>query len=645
MTLPFFWYKDWAINSSDAPLLGSLALHSPQPLRNANSVAGGSVTISIYAWASNVELSKPTSQSRTVRKRVKTRAISFALNSDEYGDGPLSGPASAVASAAGGLTSLPYIGGLARATQIGAGAVSRVAKFFGFTNAPNIANIEPFKGLPYGGFTSSDICPATHPLALDPKTELTVDPSTLGLPVVDELNVEHFCGVHSYLKTVDWDEAQTPGTLIFQAQLDPDTMQRVNGLNIYPTPFAHAAKAFEYYRASFRLSFDIICSQYHRGRLVIMYDANNLASPPGIGAITELPSYIVDISEESHIELEFPYTQEVAYQESGEYDSTVDWGQLSTSGNGRIFVYVQNQLTSPIASAPVGILMSASVYDVKFMTPKVPSGARQFVSQSASSLTSGTEMSNPIVDVTSAPCEQDLVYGGEAIPSIRKLLKRHCHSWSHSFVTIGTGLYRTSITQALYPFGPTYVNNVSSNLFNSAALDRVNYASHTFVGWFSPCFAARRGSMYWAVTQPPPEGQSGTISSIVRSPVSLLMTASNMFVTANLGTSSSLVAEDAVTDIGLRFGNGAFVTNTQTQSGVTALIPFYSNHKFVGTHPRSYSRTYNNSNAWTYSVNRGFKQDASTADVEDFYCAAGPDFGLHFFTGVPTIREGGIPPA
>jgi hypothetical protein len=254
-------------------------------------------------------------------------------------------------------------------------------------------------------------------------------------------------------------------------------------------------------------------------------------------------------------------------------------------------------------------------------------------------------MSNPIVDATSAPNEQDLVYGGEAIPSIRKLLKRHCHSWSHSFVAVPNGLFKTGITQSLYPFGPTYVNSVANNLFNTATLDRVNYASHTFVGWFSPAFAARRGSMYWAVSQPPPEGQSGCISSIVRTPVSSALSSGTMFITSNLGNTSSLVAAGAVTDPAMRFGNGAFLTNTQTQAGVAALIPFYSNHKFVGTHPRSYTRSYNNSNAWTYSVNSAFKQDSSDSDVEDFYCAAGPDFGLHFFVGIPTLRSAAVPPA
>jgi hypothetical protein len=646
MTLPFFWYKEWANNPVDAGSLGTLSLHSPQPLRNANSVAGGSVTISIYAWASNVELSKPTSQSSTVRKRVKARAISFALDKDEYGDGPLSGPASAVASAAGGLTSLPYIGGLARATQIGAGAVSRVAKFFGFTNAPNIANIEPFKDMPYGGFTSSDICPATHPLALDPKTELTVDPAVVGLPSVDELNIEHLCNIHSYLKTIDWDETQTSGTLLFQAQLNPHVMQRINSAGlIWPTPVAHVSKTFNYYRMSFRVSFDVICSQYHRGRLLIIYDAMNSSIPPGVNAVTELPSYVVDIAEESHIELEFPYVQEYAYQRSSTaYDSTEEWGDLTATGNGRIFIYVQNQLTSPVASAPVGILMSASAYDVKFMSPAQPSNGSFFVAQSGSTFASDRNMSNPIVDVVDAPCEQDLVYGGEAIPSLRKLMKRHCHSFSHAFVGILTGLYEISVLQSLYPFGPNY-NDDPSNLFNSAAASRVNYASHTFVGWYAPCFAGMRGSMYWAVSSPPPEDQAGVIAIISRSFQEIPPNSSNIFTTSSLGATSSVVAYEASQDPALAVANGAFLTTTQTQAGLTALIPFYDQRKFVGTHPRSYSRTYNAANSWRYSVTRAFKKDTSNSDIQDFYCAAGPDFNLHFFVGVPTLNGNGVPVA
>jgi len=650
MVVPFFWYKDWALNDGDdAADLGTLSFHSPQVLRNANSVVGADVNLSVYCWATDVELSMPTtySESSSVKTQVRKRAVSFALDKDEYGDGPLSGPASAVASAAGELSKLPYIGGLARATQIGAGAFSRVAKFFGFTNPPNVANIQPYKDMPYGGFTSSDISPSTHPLTLDPKSELTIDPTTVGLPPDDELNIEHFCSRKSYMSTVDWDTSDAVGALLFSTTLSPETCVRNDAGNlVWSTPVAHTAQAFKYWRCGFKVSFDVICSQYHRGRLLIMYDASNdsTVTGPGISNVTRIPSYVVDISEETHIELEFPYIQDQSYHLTTDYDGTTEWGSLVNGrGNGRIFVYVQNVLTSPVASAPVGVLMSVSAYDVRFMGPKVPSPNETFVSQSSSVTTTPDDLSNPIVDVSDTPDEIDLVYGGENVLSLRKLLKRHCHVWSEMYEH-SNGLYSTVTLQSMYPFGPTYIDNVN-NIFTSGAATQVNYASNSFVAWFSPCFAGRRGSMYWAVSGLPPEDQAGTSVAMVRIYRDTALAPADI---QSIDTSSTpaAIAHAGVTRQSFRMGNGAYLTNTMTQSGVTALVPYIDRYKFVGTHPRTYSRLYNSYQTWAFSTNHGLKKTTTAGtdtDVRDYYCAAGPDFSLHFFVGIPTIRIGSPP--
>jgi hypothetical protein len=359
-----------------------------------------------------------------------------------------------------------------------------------------------------------------------------------------------------------------------------------------------------------------------------------------LNALTQIPSYVVDISEETHIELEFPYTQDAAYLPTPEILGDIEWGDNVSPANGKIFVYVQNALTSPVASAPVGILMSACAYDVKFMAPKEPSVFHTYISQSGSTLTQTDPKPNPIVDVSDTPNEQDLVYGGENIPSLRKVMRRHCHVWSHFYVAPPAGLYKATIYSSLYPFSPTYSNN-ANNIFIDVGGDRVNYASHSFVSWFSPCFAARRGSMYWAVASLAPQNQAGSIASITRIPASPTLSGSNVFDINSTGTNSSQFARAASIDDSLEVANGAYLTNTQTQAGISALIPFYSDRKFVGTHPRSYSRNYNAPTTWAYS-NRALAGTEST-EVADFYCAAGPDFSLHFFVGVPTLIESGVP--
>jgi len=62
MTLPFFHYKNWLrVNeANEFTDMGRLHIDSYTELRNSNGVAGGNVSIQIYAWAEDVKLSAPT---------------------------------------------------------------------------------------------------------------------------------------------------------------------------------------------------------------------------------------------------------------------------------------------------------------------------------------------------------------------------------------------------------------------------------------------------------------------------------------------------------------------------------------------------------------------------------------------------------
>ena len=160
MECPFFYHKNWLdiTNNQDVLNMGTATIVIYAPLNVAIPTATAFVNIRVVAWLSEVELMGPTSK--------------LALQSDEYGKGTISAPASAVAAAAGMLTKIPVIGRFARVTQIGASAISSMASVFGFTNPPVISDVQPIYQMSAPHLATSDISVPYQKLALDPKTEL-----------------------------------------------------------------------------------------------------------------------------------------------------------------------------------------------------------------------------------------------------------------------------------------------------------------------------------------------------------------------------------------------------------------------------------------------------------------------------------------
>jgi hypothetical protein len=135
--------------------------------------------VTCYAWATDVELAGLTS--------------GLVLQGDEYDKaGPISGPATAIASVASKLTDTPIIGSLARATEIGARAVGGIASLFGYSNPPVLNDVMPYQPKAFHSFAAVETGVPMDKLTLDPKNEITVDKSVTGAKPDDELVISHF---------------------------------------------------------------------------------------------------------------------------------------------------------------------------------------------------------------------------------------------------------------------------------------------------------------------------------------------------------------------------------------------------------------------------------------------------------------------
>nr|UBJ25979.1 hypothetical protein 2 [Marnaviridae sp.] len=363
MTCPFILHKNWldVTSATEVANMATARIVMFWPLGLA--VAGGttSVTLQTYAWLTDLELMASTSM--------------LSLQGDEYVEGPVSGPATAVAKVAHTLTKVPVIGKFARATEIGAGALANVARLFGYTNAPVIEDVKMF--VPANGpqLASAHIGTPVQKLTLDPKQELSIDPSPHGCGDEDQLSLAYIKNKESYIGYGTWSTADTVNQQLFTFRVNPMQLSTVLINNVTPTPVANRVyhtplsyygSLFRQWRGGMKLRLKIVATKFHKGRLIIQYDPRNnitTAQP----AENTVYTHILDIGEHDDVEFEIPYHQDTAWLDVDD-NLVANWTSGSTNtprvgiDNGVLTVRVLTTLTAP-ASGTIGILAFAKGAD------------------------------------------------------------------------------------------------------------------------------------------------------------------------------------------------------------------------------------------------------------------------------------------
>jgi hypothetical protein len=434
LVLPFFYHKNWLYcnTRSDFQNMGTMRLHAVTPLASANGVVGQSVTMQIYAWAEEVEVMGPT--------------IGLALQAgDEYGDGPVSRPASALASVAGSLSNIPIIGKFARATEIGATAVSRVASLFGYSNVPVIDNVHAFQNSNLPHLASGGIGTAVQKLTLDPKAELSIDPSMHGLYPEEQLDISTLVQKPSYLTGVSWSTTDSYDTQLFNMRVQPvlaSISTETNANRIGLVPMGYLSRFFSFWRGNIKIRFKVVASKYHKGRLRISYDPNGRIDTTTDSHNTCFNT-ILDIGEEGDVVLDIPYRQGSAWLRTRDVGDA-NWSPGNALDpnvefdNGLVTLRVLTPLTAPVASSSVYIIMIVEAGEhFEFAVPfneVSDSGPRfsQFAVQAGRSYMehgeedkTGLVSRDIVVGTPTVPHEARFAQNfGERVVSLRSILQR-----------------------------------------------------------------------------------------------------------------------------------------------------------------------------------------------------------------------------
>jgi len=639
--LPFLYHKNWldATSSSDLTNMGEVLMTSFGTLRNANGVVGDSVSIVVYAWAEDVEISGPT--------------INLAVQSDEYqGKGVVSRPASAIARAANMLNKVPVIGPFATATSYAAGAIADIASLFGYTNVPVIDDVCAFRSKPFPNIASTDIGTPVEKLTLDAKNELSIDPKISGANVNDELVIKDFVGRESFFFQTEWSSTNPIDHSLFFMKVTPNIIQSQIGPGQtvhWPTPCDHVARCFKYWRGDIIIRFKIICTKFHKGRLRINWDPIG-----GIGTFgdytTEVYTKVIDISAETDVEFRVPYTQQSAYL----LTDTVTSNHFNSSGtsiagvgvtsNGILTIRVLNSLTAPIATADISILCFIKGADnLEFACPmELPANTSPYTVQSES-----YDLELDTIDMGDAPSTVDenvnLIYMGESIPTIRQLMRRSTaymrivnqQDWTNSSQMTHRSIIGRSPVYPGYDPSGLHVAVGALSLVNES----YNWVNWSYTTWFSNCFIGARGSYHYTINS----SYTKELDSIrvCRTSKTHDSTTLSSFSTRTLDSDLWRFTQDfGSTEFQPTGLEGMSLTNQLSQAGLMVSVPMYSIYKFLSTSIGFRTRGNNLDNTDTDSItidtNLQIDLDNGSKNLyHDLYVSAGTDFSLVFFLNVP----------
>lgn len=659
MELPFLTPNAWldCTKQSDFTDMGGISYVQYAKLRSANGTAGQNVTVTCYAWATDVEVAGLTS--------------GLSMQADEYDtNGVISGPATAVADVAAKFTNAPVVGPLARATEIGARAVGGIASLFGYSNPPVIDDVHAYVPKSFHAFSNVETSVPMDKLTLDPKNEITLDKRVTGAKADDELVITHFAGRKSFITGCLWTEAYAPGTQLMRFPVTPRNYSSnavATGNAINSTPSSHVCDMFDYWRGGMVYTMKFVKSRYHTGRVQISWDPEFI---PLTNPETTTMTRIVDLQLETEVTFTIPYKAQTAWLKTTNIAN--NWA-ISTGGtitasttehNGFIRVTVLNELTGPAASQEIDILLFAHTAD-DFQV-SVPTELPLWSFLPVQSETTGGELAPVGSDILTPGINAITV--GETVASLRTLLHRtsifhrsilgNPRETSLVFVrkhlcTLVTYLPRFPVE---YGFGP-----LALNYCFSGTKKQFQYSPSHPMNWVSNCFAGYRGSIVHQYNTVRNGQDLIDELKVERDPRTHILDvvprqAINRFTsTVDSSSPSTYAAQCLETKFnvlremsGVR---GMSMTNTNTQSGLSVVTPQYSKWKFRPAYCKTRDTFSGETEIESIRLTAVARCGMSGDTVDDgwpavnVYVAGGVDFDLIYFICVPTKYQFTMPPA
>jgi len=683
MKIPFFWHENYFdITRSNwggdlgLPDAGLVLFRTLNPLKHANG-ADDKVTVSFFIWAENVQLAIPTSVDSSTLIPQSGQEIDEANTK-----GMISGPATTIAKYAGIAAGYAPIAPYAMATSKIAGAVAGAAKIMGYSRPANTKNPEPFRPTPISQLATTTTPDTSLKMTVDDKQELTIDPRVSGVGAHDPLVIRDIAKREAYLTQFSWPVGDGPTTLLWNARVNPCLWQEdANGAIVLP-PCAIAALPFRYWNGSMKFRFQVVCSTFHKGRLEIRFD-------PGFVDTTTINEYninyieIIDIAETQDFTIEVTNSQpfsllrhlDPGVDSASEGYSTTDYAStLNGLCNGVISVRVLNELTIPNSTIDNDISINVFVSagdDFEVFVPEdnfqrfvffQPQSGAEVVPESQNtsepSAPQQAESDHMGADLQYSS-ELNMVFAGESIVSFRPLMKRY-NLWRRERNSLAGNqdFWRIVRQRLAYPF---YRQGASVDFIEAGDTGGYNFCNTVLLHWITTCFSGYRGSIRYKYLYTKSAGCAGPEANCCDDIGSRVyverfdpLTFSNpAYFNQELPmvtTPAWLVSQSIIPGFSERVPTGARGTVYATDlinPNVEFEVPYQTQYRFV---PGKLARMTNSNNpvlqAGTYQnlYRVSFEGHTSIEQQIDMHVAAGEDFQVYFWSGMPRIYYQDNPP-
>jgi len=554
---------------------------------------------------------------------------------DERVIGPVENVASRAFEVSEALARVPFLAPFATASSMAFGALKGISAIFGWSKPtiiekPLYVRPEPFmNGANAIGFDT------THKVTLDPKQELTVDSSIVGQNE-DAMTIGHIASRMSYYTTFTWTHNADPVSVpLFVTGVSPClTTYYSNGAIVWsqPTAAAFASYPFTFWRGDIVFRIEVVCSQFHRGKLAVGFEPNCAQNVVINSTLSLNKQYlkVVDIQETQVFDVRVPWASyrpwlktwnaSIAYFSQ---DST----QLQNYGpgyaNGYIFIFPFTALQSPDDSdVQVNIyMMSPNLQLNGVSTLGLPTGRAIYTESAVSERPAVTSCDQAVAvsqmdlnmsaATTSGICED---YFGEQPLSFRTILKRFIGSTAVENFAVAAGNTTFYVHQILPPNLLVYGGSIGS-----VPLDMFSYLRYAYLG-IKGGIRVRTRIISPATT---PSAYPVWMKYSLRFP-------STSFL-------NTIAFASRFVTMARMQGSATFVP--MTNAGVEAELPYYSNNLFQ----LCFSDTYDDGNDWPDNMeqlwyrNAELAFDSPTADTCALVVerAAAEDFSLLRFQGAP----------
>lgn len=462
MKIPYIAPTDYYEPASDTIGWGLTTLSVLSPL-TVGSAGSNNVKVSVFIHFEDFELAAPLypqsgapSTKRTPRPLKSFSGSIQDRESDIMAHGTVSKGLMLLSQVAEKATGIPMLAAIAQPASWVSRGLAHVASWFGWSK-PNLHTTQEVTSRRLVPNMANSTGATTAPmLALYHDNKVDIMPSMAGNGM-DECSFDYLKMRKAFCRRFTMSTVDAENQNLFFDTVRPDMAQEqvafvgttVSNVSSSYAPFAYLSRYFQRWRGGIRMHVKIAKTDYHSGRISIVYSPSTgaLLSPPSNTDATYSMREIIDIRGKSEFVLDLPYLINTPYIGSNE-------------SMGEIQIRVLNELKAPeTCQQSIEFLVYYSACEdfelqvpgsVRTPLPNTPYRALPFYPQGGTQADVNQEIIEEVMGNYPKPSfslEPSRTCMGEVFTSVKQLLNRYSHIASFAPLANGVEGY-----QAIYPF-------------------------------------------------------------------------------------------------------------------------------------------------------------------------------------------------